>query len=286
MASKIEERDREHRERSEGAQDRNENGSASRRNDAFIRERGEELMKRTYPIPRVFWMLPAAVGLCVALGSVLSSQSLRAADLPAFPGAEGFGAVTGGGRGGKVIKVTNLNTSGPGSLQAACEAQGPRIVVFEVGGVIRGDVRIIHPYITIAGQTAPSPGITIQGRLLNYAYRRERLHDVIVRFLRVRSVPMGGASGDAVQQPNAERLILDHLSLAWANDETIDFYHSSDATVQWCTIEESDASGHSNVRRWRPTRRGSRATSATTSSTTSATGSPTTVTCPPRRSTS
>ena len=75
--------------------------------------------------------------------------SLTADELPAFPGAEGFGAVAIGGRGGEVIKVTNLNPSGPGSLQEACATPGPRIVVFEVGGVIHGDVAIKHSYITI-----------------------------------------------------------------------------------------------------------------------------------------
>jgi hypothetical protein len=189
-------------------------------------------------------MLTVAAGVAVALGSATGGRLLQAAALPAFPGAEGFGAVTGGGRGGKVIKVTNLNSSGPGSLQAACEMQGPRIVVFEVGGVIHGDVAIRYPNITIAGQTAPSPGITIEGRLKNLAFQRERLYDVVVRFLRVRSVPTSGSSGDAVQLPNTERLVLDHLSLAWANDETIDIIHSSDVTVQWCLLEESDPAGH------------------------------------------
>jgi hypothetical protein len=202
-------------------------------------------MNRRNPIARLLWLLAPAVGVAAALTYVPAGRSLQAAALPAFPGAEGFGAVTAGGRGGKVFKVTNLNPSGPGSLQAACEAEGPRIVVFEVGGVIRGDVTIVHPNITIAGQTAPSPGITIQGRLINRAYRRDRLYDVIVRFLRVRMVPMGGASGDAVQLSNTERMVLDHLSLAWANDETIDICHTSDTTIQWCTIEESDDRNHS-----------------------------------------
>ncbi|MFQ5811166.1 MAG: polysaccharide lyase family 1 protein [Armatimonadota bacterium] len=165
-------------------------------------------------------------------------------ELPAFPGAEGFGAVSVGGRGGRVIKVTNLNTEGPGSLQAACDAEGPRIVVFETAGVIRGDVSIRHPYITIAGQTAPSPGITIEGRLIARPSSDERLHDIMARFLRFRPAPTTGVSGDAVQLPKTERLILDHLSLSWANDETIDIIFSSEVTVQWCAIEESDPTGH------------------------------------------
>jgi len=166
------------------------------------------------------------------------------AELPSFPGAEGFGAVSIGGRGGKVIRVTNLNSNGPGSFQAACEAEGPRIVIFEVGGVIRGDIAIKHPHITIAGQTAPGPGITLEGRLLSRADSNARLHDIVVRFLRVRPPPTTGHTGDAIQLPNTERVILDRLSLSWANDETIDICHSSEFTVQWCTIEESDPEGH------------------------------------------
>src|SRR5215831_15915515 len=80
----------------------------------------------------------------------------------AFPGAVGWGADTPGGRGGKIIRVTNLNADGPGSLKAAIEEKGPRIVVFEVGGVIdlhRSVLKVREPYLTIAGQTAPSPGI-------------------------------------------------------------------------------------------------------------------------------
>ncbi len=162
----------------------------------------------------------------------------------AFTGAEGFGAVSIGGRGGRVIKVTNLNSSGPGSLKAACEAEGARIVVFDVSGVIRGDVAIRHPYITIAGQTAPSPGITLVGRLLARPEEGKRLNDIIVRFIRVRPPPTYGHTGDAVQMPRTERVILDHLSLSWANDETIDICYSSEFTIQWCTIEESDTEGH------------------------------------------
>ena len=116
--------------------------------------------------------------------------------LPAFPGAEGYGAVTAGGRGGQVIKVTNLNKSGPNSLAAACATSGPRIVVFEVSGVINGHVRITQPYITIAGQTAPGAGITIEGMLGTYNYG---VHDVIVRHLRMRRQRAYDASGDCIQ---------------------------------------------------------------------------------------
>jgi len=164
--------------------------------------------------------------------------------LPAFPGAEGFGCTTTGGRGGRVIKVTNLNSSGPGSLQAACSAEGPRIVVFDTSGIIPGDVIIDQNQITIAGQTAPGAGITIRGRLMT-RYGDETFEDIVVRFLRVRPDPTTGVSGDAIQFSKVENCVIDHVSCSWANDETIDIYYAHDVTIQWCTIEESDLEGHS-----------------------------------------
>lgn len=181
----------------------------------------------------------------VLLACIVTSFSAFALDLlPAFPGAEGFGAAAVGGRGGRVIKVTNLNASGPGSLYAACAERGPRMVVFEVGGVIRGDIEIKYSNITIAGQSAPAPGITLVGRLLARSADNTRMHDIVVRFLRLRPPPAVGVDGDAIQLPMTERVILDHLSLAWANDEMIDIIHSSEVSVQWSTIEESDPTGH------------------------------------------
>ena len=179
------------------------------------------------------------------LSFLLILESVNATSLPAFPGAEGFGAITVGGRGGRVIRVTNLNADGPGSFKAACAAQGPRIVVFEVAGVIQGDVAIRDSNITIAGQTAPAPGITLEGMLYSWPHKEnERLHDIVIRFLRVRPPPTTGHNGDAIQLPNTERVILDHLSLSWANDEIIDIIYSSEVTIQWSTIEESDPLGH------------------------------------------
>jgi len=186
--------------------------------------------------------LPGQVAAALVLACCLGP--LRAETLPAFPGAEGFGAGAVGGRGGKVIKVTNLNDKGPGSLQAACQAKGPRIVVFEVSGVIRGSVTITEPHITIAGQTAPGGGITIEGMLCTKYRIQPALKEIVVRFLRIRRDRHFGVNGDAIQISSVRNVILDHVSLSWANDESIDMSGCSNVTVQWCTIEESDKLGH------------------------------------------
>lgn len=174
--------------------------------------------------------------------------------LPAFPGAEGFGAASVGGRGGRVIKVTNLNPDGPGSLQEACSAKGPRIVVFEVSGVIKAPRRgryhqivIAEPNITIAGQTAPGAGITIEGMVVTPYRAKPSLHDLTIRFIRVRppAVDAKSEGGDCLQLTDIDRLILDHVSCAWGSDENIDVCGSRDITIQWCAIEESDTAGHS-----------------------------------------
>ncbi len=186
--------------------------------------------------------------LCCVLAALAALRGAGAGEkpLPAFPGAEGFGAAAVGGRGGKVIKVTNLNAKGPGSLQAACEAAGRRIVVFQVSGVIRGDVAITHPNITIAGQTAPGAGVTIEGMLKNPYRIKPSLHDVVIRFLRVRPRPAGRrwAGGDCLQLTDIDRLIVDHVSCSWGSDENMDLCSSREITVQWCAIEESDTAGH------------------------------------------
>ena len=148
-----------------------------------------------------------------------------------------------------MIHVTNLNPDGPGSLQAACASPGPRITVFDVAGVIAGDVVITEPYVTIAGQTAPAPGITINGMLSTAYRRRSPVHDVIVRYLRVRARPGGGANGDAIQFSVVDNAILDHVSCSWAEDETIDiFSRATNVSIQWCTIEESSVIGHAKGR--------------------------------------
>jgi hypothetical protein len=147
-------------------------------------------------------------------------------------------AITDGGRGGEIVKVTNLDSSGPGSLRDAINREGARIIVFEVGGVIdleRETIAITNPDITIAGQTAPSPGITlIRGGI------DVKTHDVIIQHLRIRPGDNGEARGsgfaeDAVSTASAHNLIVDHCSLTWAVDENMS---ASGPRFTGATVEE------------------------------------------------
>lgn len=154
----------------------------------------------------------------------------------AFPGAEGYGKFTRGGRGGDVIEVTNLNDSGAGSLRAAVEANGPRTVIFRTGGNIRleSDLVIREPFITIAGQTAPGEGICIS----DYSLVIEA-DEVIVRHVRVRLGDRAGRPVDAISARFHKNIIIDHVSASWAIDETASVYYCDSITVQWCIISES-----------------------------------------------
>ncbi len=165
--------------------------------------------------------------------------------LLAFPGARGFGARVTGGRGGRVIKVTNLNASGPGSLQEALDQDEPRIIVFEVSGVIdAGMIVVSYGDVTIAGQSAPGAGITIAGQF--FAEYDESVGNIIVRHLKVRPTYDGsdGEQFDAIQFSRNHHFILDHVSVSGGVDETVDVYSAQDATIQWSTIESSGMSGH------------------------------------------
>lgn len=147
---------------------------------------------------------------------------LPQAKIPAFPGAEGGGMFTFGGRGGKVITVTNLNDSGPGSFREACETGGARIIVFNVSGIIRLEKPIIvrAPYITIAGQTAPGDGVCIAGESFWVD-----THDVIVRHMRFRrGETKVWHRDDSFGGNPVGNIMIDHCSCTWGLDENISFY--------------------------------------------------------------
>jgi hypothetical protein len=149
-------------------------------------------------------------------------EDLPQAKIPAFPGAWGGGMYSFGGRGGKVIVVTNLNDSGPGSFREACETGGPRIVVFNVAGIIRlkDRVSIRAPYITIAGNTAPGDGICIAGDTVEL-----NTHDIVVRHMRFRRGKTDAADRDDSFGGNpVGNLIIDHVSASWSLDENISMY--------------------------------------------------------------
>ena len=172
--------------------------------------------------------------------SLISAASM--AQAPAFPGAEGHGRYVTGGRGGKIVHVTNLNDSGTGSFREAVKS-GNKIIVFDVAGVIalKSDLKFADN-ITILGQTAPSPGITLR------YYTVQPGSNNIIRFLRIRRGQEKNINdgADATWQRNKTGIIFDHCSFSWSIDEVASFYDNNNFTMQWCTVAESLTNpGHS-----------------------------------------
>lgn len=172
--------------------------------------------------------------------ALMSAAAL--AQTPAFPGAEGHGRYVTGGRGGKVVHVTNLNDSGTGSFREAVKT-GKRIIVFDVAGVIalKSDLKI-GDNITILGQTAPSPGITLR------YFTVQPGSNNIIRFLRIRRGQEKNINdgADASWQRQKTGIIFDHCSFSWSIDEVASFYDNNNFTMQWCTVAESLTNpGHS-----------------------------------------
>jgi hypothetical protein len=179
-----------------------------------------------------------AVACLLALPTLGAAPGLQLA----FSGAEGAGRFAAGGRGGRVIEVINLADSGPGSLRAAVDAEGPRIVRFKVAGTIRlaSDLVVREDRITIDGRSAPGQGIAIADHGLIV-----RADDVVIRYFRSRLGDRGGGQGDAISIAAGRRIILDHVSASWSIDETLSAsarYEDEgiyDLTVQWSIISES-----------------------------------------------
>lgn len=178
--------------------------------------------------------LPSPV-LAQSIFETVSDYDPNKANILAFPGAEGFGRYTTGGRGGQVIKVTNLNDSGTGSLREAIDQRGPRIIVFEVSGNInlKSRLNVYYGDLTIAGQTAPGDGITLS----NYSLYL-RANNVIIRFLRFRLGDLITTKDDPIQGIFQKNIIIDHCSMSWGRDETASFYANEDFTLQWSIISE------------------------------------------------
>ncbi|MFM7750174.1 MAG: polysaccharide lyase family 1 protein [Opitutaceae bacterium] len=191
--------------------------------------------------PRRFTMVAIALFSAPCLLPGAKAPDAFAA-LPAFPGAEGFGRLARGGRGGDVYHVTNLNDAGPGSLrEGITTARGPRTIVFEVGGEIRlkSALRIEKSFLTIGGQTAPGDGITVR----DYSVQIYNATDVVLRYLRLRlgdEKPADAKGADStLTTDDIRRVIIDHCSLSWAIDGTHDLRRGGEFTLQWCIISEA-----------------------------------------------
>lgn len=193
--------------------------------------------------------------LCAGLAAVAADSPVSVALEPAFPGAEGFGAVSRGGKGGRELLVTRLDDDAKnpaeGTVRWALQQSGPRIVKFRVAGTIalKATLVVREPFLTIDGSDAPGDGICLRDHSLNF----EKTHDVIVRYIRIRrgdvetlkavkaaglERPKGSSGLDCVSMDDSKNLIFDHCSLSWSNDEIFGIVRCENVTIQWCLLAE------------------------------------------------
>lgn len=218
------------------------NTSRNTTNVAFAPHRGTSRGTSRARIARTIGTL-LAIG---ALGAIATAREATVETRPidAFPGAEGAGRHSKGGRGGVALQVTTLADSGPGSLRAAIDRREPRVIVFDVAGTIALESPLVirHGQVTIAGQSAPGDGVTLRNYPLIIS-----ADDVVVRYLRSRLGDASGVEADAVSITRGRRIIVDHISASWSVDETLSVasrYNPPEAgpydvTVQWSIISES-----------------------------------------------
>ncbi len=199
-------------------------------------------MRRERILARKLLWLALATSLAACAGSAETgaqddenTETWQVPPIRAFPGADGYGARSKGGRGGKVMQVTTLADSGPGTLRECIEAMGPRICVFRVAGLIRftgPPPRIRHPFLTIAGQSAPGDGITLAhsgDEVGRTPLVIKDTNDVIVRHIRIRNDRIGDRRGseDSITIENSSHVIVDHVSASWARDELVNGFGSN-----------------------------------------------------------